>query len=110
MLFKSNGKFIDDVTDSFNRFGLQTKLAEKGVSKNTQKFEMYDSIHDSGYVAVAVDKPFGMTRFILSFVCYVCAALQNSALFTTIPENFRLKKTLENTELSRVLLISLFFL
>ncbi len=39
MLFKSNGKFIDDVTDSFNRFGLQTKLAEKGVSKNTQKFE-----------------------------------------------------------------------
>ena len=59
MLFKSNGKFIDDVTDSFNRFGLQTKLAEKGVSKNTQKFEMYDSIHDSGYVAVAVDKPFG---------------------------------------------------
>jgi hypothetical protein len=40
----------------------------------------------------------------------VCAALQNSALFTTIPENFRLKKTLENTELSRVLLISLFFL
>lgn len=59
MLFKSNGKFVDDVTDSFNRFGLQTKLSEKGVSKNTQKFEMYDTIHDSGYVAVAVDKPFG---------------------------------------------------
>ena len=59
MLFKSNGKFIDDVTDSFNRFGLQTKFSEKGVSKNAQKFEMYDSIHDSGYVAVAVDKPFG---------------------------------------------------
>lgn len=59
MLFKSNGKFVDDVTDSFNRFGLQTKLAEKGVSKNTQKFEMYDTIHDSGYIAVAVDKPFG---------------------------------------------------
>lgn len=59
MLFKSNGKFIDDVTDSFNRFGLQTKLSEKGISKNTQKFEMYDTIHDSGYVAVAVDKPFG---------------------------------------------------
>lgn len=59
MLFKSNGKFVDDITDSFNRFGLQTKLSEKGVSKNTQKFEMYDSIHDSGYVAVAVDKPFG---------------------------------------------------
>lgn len=59
MLFKSNGKFIDDVTDSFNRFGLQTKLSEKGVSKNTQKFEMYDSIHDSAYVAVAVDKPIG---------------------------------------------------
>ena len=59
MLFKSNGKFVDDVTDSFNRFGLQTRFAEKGVSKNTQKFEMYDTIHDSGYVAVAVDKPFG---------------------------------------------------
>lgn len=59
MLFKSNGKFIDDVTDSFNRFGLQTKLSEKGKSKNTQKFEMYDSIHDSAYVAVAVDKPAG---------------------------------------------------
>ena len=59
MLFKSNGKFVDDITDSFNRFGLQTKLSEKGVSKNTQKFEMYDTIHDSGYVAVAVDKPFG---------------------------------------------------
>lgn len=59
MLFKSNGKFVDNVVDSFNRFGLQTKLSEKGVSKNTQKFEMYDSIHDSGYVAVAVDKPFG---------------------------------------------------
>lgn len=59
MLFKSNGKFVDDVTDSFNRFGLQTKLAEKGISKNTHKFEMYDTIHDSGYVAVAVDKPFG---------------------------------------------------
>lgn len=59
MLFKSNGKFVDDVTDSFNRFGLQTKLSEKGISKNTQKFEMYDTIHDSGYVAVAVDKPFG---------------------------------------------------
>lgn len=59
MLFKSNGKFVDDVIDSFNRFGLQTKLAEKGLSKNTQKFEMYDTIHDSGYVAVAVDKPFG---------------------------------------------------
>ncbi len=59
MLFKSNGKFIDDVTDSFNRFGIQTKLAEKGISKNTQRFEMYDSIHDSGYVSVAVDKPVG---------------------------------------------------
>ncbi len=59
MLFKSNGKFIDDVTDSFNRFGLQTKISEKGISKNSQKFEMYDTIHDSGYVAVAVDKPFG---------------------------------------------------
>lgn len=59
MLFKSNGKFIDDITDSFNRFGIETKLAEKGSSKNTQKFEMYDSIHDSGYVAVAVDKPVG---------------------------------------------------
>ncbi len=61
MLFKSNGKFIDDITDSFNRFGIETKLAEKGVSKNTQKFEMYDTIHDSGYVAVAVDKPAGKT-------------------------------------------------
>lgn len=59
MLFKSNGKFIDNVTDSFNRFGLQTKLSEKGSSKNTQKFEMYDSIHDSAYVAVAVEKPVG---------------------------------------------------
>lgn len=59
MLFKSNGKFIDDITDSFNRFGLQTKLSEKGTSKNTQKFEMYDSIHDSSYVAVAVEKPAG---------------------------------------------------
>lgn len=59
MLFKSNGKFIDDVTDSFNRFGLQTKLVERGTTKNIQKFEMYDSIHNSRYVAVAVDKPFG---------------------------------------------------
>lgn len=32
------------------------------------------------------------------FACYVCATLQNSAHFTTIPENFRLKKTLENTD------------
>ena len=61
MLFKSNGKFIDDITDSFNRFGIQTRLSEKGTSKNTQKFEMYDSIHDSGYVAVAVEKPAGKT-------------------------------------------------
>jgi hypothetical protein len=40
----------------------------------------------------------------------VCATLQNSALFTTISENADIKKTLENTGLSRVLLISLFCL
>lgn len=59
MLFKSNGKFIDDVTDSFNRFGIQTKLSEKGSTKDIQKFEMYDSIHDSGYIAVASSKAVG---------------------------------------------------
>ena len=34
----------------------------------------------------------------LSFVCYVCAILQNSALFITISENTDAKKTLENNE------------
>lgn len=37
-------------------------------------------------------------------------ALQNSALFPTIPENFRKKKTVENTGLSRVLHNPLFCL
>jgi hypothetical protein len=32
----------------------------------------------------------------------VCATLQNSALFTTISKNTDIKKTLENTGLSRV--------
>lgn len=59
MLFRSNGKFIDDVTDSFGRFGIQTIAAEKGSRKHIQRFKMYDSIHDSGYAAIAADAPLG---------------------------------------------------
>jgi hypothetical protein len=40
----------------------------------------------------------------------VCATLQNSALFITIPENTDIKKTPENTGLSRVFPISLIVL
>ena len=38
----------------------------------------------------------------VSLVCYVRATLQNSALYTTILENFRLKKTLENKSFSAI--------
>lgn len=57
MLFRSSGKFIDEVTDSFNRFGIKTKLAEKGSNSVIQKFQMFDDIHDSNYVAIGMDKP-----------------------------------------------------
>jgi len=40
----------------------------------------------------------------------MCATLQNPALFTAIPENAYIKKTLENTGLSRVFLNLLFCL
>ncbi len=50
------------------------------------------------------------TYVILSFVCYLCATLQNSVLFTTISENTSNKKTLENAGLSRVLSNLLFCL
>ena len=57
MLFRSNGKFVDEVTDSFSRFGIKTKLAEKGNNKAIQKFQMFDDIHNSNYVAIGMDKP-----------------------------------------------------
>lgn len=56
MFFNSNEKFLQDITESFERFGIKGESSEKGAVKDTIRIHMVDTIHDSSYIAIAKPK------------------------------------------------------
>ena len=58
-LFGGSGDFAECISESFGKFGIKTERWEKGSVKNTLRFDMSDTIHDSKYIALAVEMPDG---------------------------------------------------
>ena len=58
-LFGGSGDFAERISESFGKFGIKTERREKGSVKNTLRFDMSDTIHDSKYIALAVETPDG---------------------------------------------------
>lgn len=55
-MFNSQPKFINDIAESFQRFGIKSESSEKGVVKDTLRIFMADTIHNSSYMAIAKPK------------------------------------------------------
>lgn len=55
-MFNSQPKFLNDIAESFERFGIKSESSEKGAVKDTLRIYMADTIHNSSYMAIAKPK------------------------------------------------------
>ncbi len=61
MIFSdANGRFIEEVTEGLSRFGINNDKSQKGSSKDTTIFHMYNTVHNSEYIAVGKRKKSGL--------------------------------------------------
>lgn len=58
-LFGGDNGFTERISESFGKFGIKMERWEKGGVKNTLRLDMFDTIHDSRYIAVAVKSSHG---------------------------------------------------
>lgn len=55
-MFDSKSKFIKDINESFERFGINAETSEKGAVMDAVRLHMKDTMHNSSYVAIAKPK------------------------------------------------------
>ncbi len=58
-LFGGDNGFTERISESFGKFGIKMERWEKGGVKNALRLDMFDTIHDSKYIAVAVKSSHG---------------------------------------------------